>query len=184
MDFNYLRDASPEAFEYLRPSRIPEALRTPLAALLTALIVVGVWWAIEQLLLSQAQRELALQTWRLSASKTALAELKLRKTHLDELLTIDARLREIRRSGASVSKRLADIANHIPQSAWLTSIAQASDGLEIDGRVEGLDGLSATVADLMSSSTSSAPDLVRANKEERDTSGGVIAFAVRVGANP
>jgi Tfp pilus assembly protein PilN len=181
--FNYLRDSAPEAFQYLRPSRIPERLRTPLAALLTAVLVVAVWWTIEQVLLSQARAELQTQTFRLAASKVALTELKIRKTRLEELLAIDARLREIRRSGAALSSGLADIANHVPARAWLTSIARVNDGLEIEGQADGLDGLSDTVADLMSSSAAQSPNLVRASKDERYRVGGLIAFVMRVGAH-
>jgi Tfp pilus assembly protein PilN len=180
--FNYLRDSTPDAFEYLRPSRIPEPLRTPLAALGTIVFVVSLWWAIEQMLLGQARGELQLQSLRLSASKAELSELKLRKTRVEELLAIDARLREIRRSGAALSSGIADIANHVPARAWLTSIAHVDSGIQIDGRAEGLDGLSDTVADLMSSSSAASPDLIRANKEDRDRSGTIISFEVRVAA--
>jgi Tfp pilus assembly protein PilN len=183
MRFNYLRDSAPDAFEYLRPSRIPEPLRTPLAALLTATVVVALWWVIEQVLLSQARAELQTQTFRLAASKAALAELKLRKTHVEDLLAVDSRLREIRRSGAALSSGLADIANHVPMRAWLTSIARVNDGIEIDGQADGLDGLSDTVADLMSSSTAKSPNLIRASKDERYRVGGLIAFAMRVGTH-
>jgi Tfp pilus assembly protein PilN len=183
MRFNYLRDSAPDAFEYLRPSRIPEPLRTPLAALLTATVVVALWWVIEQVLLSQARAELQTQTFRLAASKAALAELKLRKTHIEDLLAVDSRLREIRRSGAALSSGLADIANHVPMRAWLTSIARVNDGIEIDGQADGLDGLSDTVADLMSSSTAKSPNLIRASKDERYRVGGLIAFAMRVGTH-
>jgi Tfp pilus assembly protein PilN len=181
MRFNYLRDGPPQAFEHLRPSRIPEPLRTPLAALLTVIVVVGAWWMIEQLLLSQARDELQAQTFRLAASRTALAEFKLHTTRVEALLAMDARLRAIRRSGATLSSGLADIANHVPARAWLTSISRVSDGLEIDGLVEGLDGLSETVADLMSSSTAASPDLIRASKTDRARSGAIIAFVVQVG---
>lgn len=180
MRFNYLRDSPPEMFERLRPSRIPEPLRTPLAAFATAIIIVGVWWVVEQVLLAQARNELQAQSLRLSASQIALKELKLRETHVAELSAIDARLRQIRRSGALLSSRLADIANHVPVQAWLTSIARVDNGLQIDGRAEGLDGLSETVADLMSSASAVSPDLVRANKEDSDRSGTTIAFEMRV----
>ncbi|HTZ55228.1 MAG TPA: PilN domain-containing protein [Candidatus Acidoferrum sp.] len=184
MRFNYLRDSVPEAFEYLRPSRIPEPLRTPLAALLTATLVVAVWWVIEQVQLAQARHELQTQSFRLAASKAALTELKLRKTHIEALLAVDLRLREIRRSGATLSSGLADIANHVPARAWLTSIARVNDGIEIDGQAEGLDGLSDTVADLMSSSTAKSPDLIRASKEDRYRANGLVAFEMRVGGHP
>jgi Tfp pilus assembly protein PilN len=183
MRFNYLRDSAPEVFEHLRPGRIPEPLRTPLAALVTIALVVGVWWVIEQILLGQAQGELQAQTLRVNTSKVALSELKLRRTRVEELLAIDTRLRKIRRSGAVLSSGLADIANHVPARAWLTSIARVDTGLQIDGRAEGLDGLSDTVADLMSSSTAASPNLVRAIKEERDRSGTIVAFEVRVGTH-
>ncbi len=183
MRFNYLRDSAPEAFEYLRPSRIPEPLRTPLAALITVMLVVAIWWVVEQLLLSQARAELQTQTLRLAASKAALDELKLRKNQVQDLLAIDARLREIRRSGAVLSTSLADIANHVPPRAWLTSIARINDGIEIDGQADGLDGLSDTVADLMSSSSAASPDLIRASKEDRARSAGIVAFVMRIGGH-
>jgi Tfp pilus assembly protein PilN len=182
MRFNYLRDSAPDAFEYLRPSRIPEALRTPLAAFATVVVIVGAWWIVEQLLLAQARDELQGQSLRLSASRVALRDLKLRKARVEQLLSIDTRLREIRRSGAVLSGRLADIANHVPARAWLTSIARIDSGLQIDGNAEGLDGLSDTVADLMASSNAATPELVRASKEDRDRSGTIIAFQVRIGA--
>jgi Tfp pilus assembly protein PilN len=178
--FNYLRDSTPDVFEHLRPSRIPEPLRTPLAALITIALVVGAWWVIEQILLGQARSELQAQTLRLYTSKLALSELKLRRTRVEELLAIDTHLRKIRSSGAALASRLADIANHVPPRAWLTSIARVDAGLQIDGLAEGLDGLSDTVADLMSSSTAASPDLVRVSKEERDRSGAIVAFQVRV----
>ncbi len=182
MRFNYLRDSEPDAFEYLRPSRIPEPLRTPLAALATIVVIVGAWWVIEQMLLGQARDELQLQTLRLNASKVELSELKLRKTRVEALLAIDTRLREIRRSGAALSSGVADIANHVPARAWLTSIVHVDTGIQIDGRAEGLDGLSDTVADLMSSSSAASPDLIRASKENRDRSGTIVSFEVRVRA--
>ncbi len=181
MRFNYLRDSVPETFELLRPSRIPEPLRTPFAALVTVIIVVGVWWIAEQLLLAQARDELQAQSLRLNASQVALRELKLRKTRAEELVSVDARLREIRRSGAVFSSRLANIANHIPAQAWLINIAHVDSALEIEGNAEGLDGLSKTVADLMSSSSAASLDLVRANKKENDRSSTIIAFEVRLG---
>ena len=182
MRFNYLRDSAPDAFAFLRPSRIPEPLRTPLAALATIVVVVAVWWVIEQILLGEARDELQLQTLRRNASNAELSELKLRKTRVEELIAIDVRLREIRRSGAALSSGLADIANHVPARAWLTSISRVDTGTQIDGRAEGLDGLSDTIADLMSSSSAASPDLIRASKEDRDRSSTIISFEVRVRA--
>jgi len=181
MRFDYVHDGRPDALERLRPSRIPEQLRTPLAALLTTAIVVCAWWGIEQFLLAQARDDVKEQSFRLTVSAAALSQAKIRQTRVETLLVIDSRLREIRRSGAALASGLADIANHVPNRAWLTSIARVDDGLEIDGRAEGLDGLSETLADLMSSSHVASPDLVRASKEDGDRTGRLIAFVVRVG---
>jgi len=183
MRFSYLHDARPDALERLRPSRLPEGLHTPLASLATAIVVVVAWWGIEHMLLAQARQELGQQTFRLDASRLALREAKLQRVHVDSLLESDTRLREIRRSGALLASRLADIANHVPTRAWLSSVGQVNDALEIDGHAEGLDGLSDTVADLMSSKTAAAPDLVRASKDQTDHSGELLEFAVRVGGH-
>jgi hypothetical protein len=179
--FNYLRDALPNPLERMRPSRIPEPLRTPLAALATAMIVVMIWWMIEGMLLDQARAEIKMEAFRLDASRAALAEAQIRRTHLETMFALDARLRVIRRSGAELSRRLADIANHVPAQAWLTSLTRVDGGTEIDGRVEGLDGLGEIVADLMSSVTASSPKLVRASREDRNRDDAIVAFDVRVG---
>jgi len=182
--FNYLRESPPEMLERLRPSRVPESLRTPLAAFCTASLVVAIWWSIEQLLLGQANDELHRQRLRLLASRAAVAELRLRRERAEELLAIDARLREIRRSGAVAASRLADIANHVPGSAWLTSIARVDDGIQIDGRALGIEGVRRTMADLMSSRSAPAPALLRASRDDRERTGAIIAFTMRVQQTP
>ena len=181
MRFNYLRDTRSNLLERLRPSRIPEPLRSPLAALATTLIVVMVWWMIEGMLLAQATAEVKVESFRLDASRAALAQAQIRRTRLEAMFALDGRLRVIRRSGAELSQRLADIANHVPARAWLTSLTSVEGGTEIDGRAEGLDGLGETVADLMSSIAASSPKLMRASREDRNRDDAIIAFEMRVG---
>jgi Tfp pilus assembly protein PilN len=175
--FNYLHDAPPETLERLRPSRVPEQLRTPLAALLTTCIVVCIWWGIEQLALGQARSELGREQLRVDASRTELKELRLHKEQATKLLALDTRLRGIRVSGARTAAALADIANHLPSRTWLTSVSRVDDTLEIDGRAVGFDALSSTLTDLSAGSGAASPRLTRAASDERDRS--VIAFTLR-----
>lgn len=180
--FNYLRESTPEAFEALRPGRIPLALRTPLAALLTATLVVAAWCCVERALLAQAQDELARQRLHLAASQLALHGVTIRRERIATILALDTRLRAIRRSGAMTAHALVDIADHIPPQAWLTSIARIDAGIEIDGRAIGIDGLSTTLADLMRSTSAPAPTLLRASTEDHHRGDPVVAFAMRVDA--
>lgn len=181
MKFDYLRDAPPAFVERLRPSRIPEYLRTPLAALATSICVVAAWYAIESLQVQQAARELAVEKARALASRSDLSLARVQRAHVEGLIALDDRIRSIRRSGAVTSSMLADIANHVPRRAWLTAIRQSGGAFEIDGTADGLDELSDTLAGLMSSRTARAPALVRAAQEDRDGAGRV-SFQLRTGA--
>ncbi len=177
MRFNYLRDAPPELIEQLRALRISPELRSPLSAVATAIVVVFAWWSLERHWMSEAMREEARAAIRLQQSRAAFAATKLVRADVDRLLSLDARLRAIRLSGSVLSHRLADVGNHVPTQAWLTSIVRTNDGLELHGRAEGLNVLSKTVAGLMSSKAAASPTLVRAVREDR--SSGVIDFTIR-----
>ncbi len=182
MRFNYLSDGVPGAIERLQLDRMPEGLRTPLAALVTASLTVLCWWGIEKMLIEQATTELRVQTARLSSSRAALGQARLHRMHVEALLALDKRLRAIRRSGAVLACEIADVANHVPRRAWLTGISQMGEGLEIDGNALGLDTVGDTVTDLMSSSTTQSPELIRAAREDNTGPARVLSFAVHVGA--
>ncbi len=176
MRFNYLYDAPPDLIEHMRAIRLPRELRTPLSALITAIAVVVAWWFLERHWVSQAAREEAVAALRLQQSRQAFDATKLVRADIQQLLMLDTRLREIRLSGSALADRLADLGNHVPHQAWLTSVARTEDGVELLGRAEGLHVLSATVADLMSSTAASSPTLIRAVRDERTTA--IISFTI------
>lgn len=178
--FDFLKDAPPAFVERLAPNRIPEYLQTPLAALATSIVVVAAWWLMQHLQLQQAARELANEKARAIASRADLALLRVRRAHVEDLAALDARVREIRRSGAIASSALADIANHIPKHAWLSAIHHSDGGFDIDGDAAGFDELSRTLAGLMSSKAANSPALVRAAQDGRGENG-LVSFEVRTG---
>jgi Tfp pilus assembly protein PilN len=165
MRFDYAHESIPDVLDRLRATRLPEECRTPAWALVTALLVVLAALPLEHYRVASAQHDAAQARMRLDRARERLARLKLARVRVDEMLALDQRIRTIRLSGSVLCLRLADVANHVPSKAWLTSLTQATDGTSIAGRAEGLDVLSETLADLMSSTTAAAPSLVRAGRD-------------------
>lgn len=175
MRFDYLHDAPPEALERLRALRIARSVRWPLAVLTAIVVTQAAASAIFTLAIGEAratEREAAV---RLEASTAALARVRLAKVRVDDLVALDRQIREIRGSGSRVSARLADIANHVPAHAWLTTLARTPNGFEIIGKSSGLPALGATISSLMTSPAIVAPTLVRAGGEERR---GALSFDI------
>jgi Tfp pilus assembly protein PilN len=166
MRFDYAHESMPDALDRLRAMRTPPESRTPAWAVLTALTVVLAAIPLERDRVAKAQSGVIAAQQRLSRARTELARLKLARARVDEMLALDGRIRRIRLSGSALCARLADVANHVPPKAWLTSLTQAVDGTSIAGRAEGLDVLSETLADLMSSATAAEPSLVHAGTDE------------------
>ena len=178
--FDFTRDAVPDVVDRLRSMRVPEELHGGAYAIAAAcLFLLGAFFIEDHRLGLAEQAETAAQI-RLDQSRNDLAKTRLQRLHVDALLDLDQRLRDIRLSGTVVAARLADIANHVPEHAWLTSISRTAEGTSISGRVSSLGVLSETVADLMSSKTVASPSLVRAGNDEHGHRAGVLSFEVRV----
>lgn len=174
--FDYLRDAPPESIERVRAIRISASLRWPLAVLTAVVVTHACASGIFTLALSEARSTERAAAVRLEASTVALARVRLTKVRVDDLIALDRRLREIRSSGSRVSARLADIANHVPAHAWLTTLARTPNGFEMVGKSSGLPALGATMSSLMTSSAIVSPTLIRASGDERR---GALSFAIR-----
>jgi len=177
--FNYLGE--PALVDRLHAIRVPAALRAPLLALVSVAFIVLAWWGIELRNLSAAVNEERVASTRLEASRIDLARTKVLRIDLQAMLALDRQLRAIRLSGSQLGVRLADIANRIPQRAWLTSIAPVQGGMDINGRAEGMAALGDTIAALVSSTTVTNPTLIRASSDDRaDIQLPTIAFELRV----
>jgi Tfp pilus assembly protein PilN len=182
MRFDYLADAPPHWLDRLRSLRLPEAVRTPLMALLTSMLVVLAWYGLESYWVAKAMTEEQVAAARHDRSRAELARTQLERLRVEDLVVLENRLHSIRQSGANLSRLLADVASHVPEHAWLTSISNTSNGFEIAGEARGLTALSQTLADLTSGTTFGTPTLVRAGREARASSGDLLSFTVRVEA--
>jgi Tfp pilus assembly protein PilN len=174
--FDFLHDAPPAAWAELLRARIPDRLRTALAATCTIAVVLIAWWAVEKVAIRQAQHEFTRLKAMADASRADLARAHVRRSHVEALLALDARVRRIRLSGAELSGRLSDIANHLPERAWTTSIRDDAGELEIDGATLEFDDLGPALADLLTSRVAAAASLVRAG---RDGAQSALAFSLR-----
>lgn len=166
MRFNYLRNAPPDAIDRLRSFRIAKPLQWPLAVIGTIAVTYLGAYVIFGVAIGAAHTLEAEAVMRLDASKAALAERQLERVRVDDLLAFDRRLRAIRTSGSRVSLRLADIANRVPEHAWLTTLSRTSSGIAIAGKSTGFPVVGTTMEGLMKSATLSAPTLIRANEED------------------
>jgi Tfp pilus assembly protein PilN len=180
MRFNYLGESVPSLVDRLLAIRIPERLRSPFLGVATAVFVVAAWWALEQHALAVATAEERAAQVRLDQSRSAVAVARIQRTGIDRMLSLDRRLRDVRLSGSSVGVHLADIANHVPAHAWLTSLSQERGAIEIVGQVAGMERLSATLAALTTMKSLTDPLLVRATKEDRPGAAPLVGFEVRV----
>lgn len=179
MRFDYLHDSVPDTVDKLRSLRLRKELHAPAGALVAAFLVLLGGWGIETHRLADARYGVLAATKRDDESREKLAKTKLVRVQIDHMLAVDRRLREIHLSGATLSERLADIANRVPQRAWLTSISRSQGEIQIDGRADGFTVLSEAIARLMSSKTVESPTLVRAGRDDR-LRGSVLSFEMRV----
>lgn len=178
--FNYLHDAQPEVLDHIQRFRLPKYLTTPVYVAATAACVIVAVTALLHLRCAAAQSDVESAQARFDTSKAALSQAKLARTDVEALLKLDGRLREIRSSGTALAVRLANIANHVPKHAWLSSIANAPNGYEVDGEAEGLAGLGDTIDGFIASRAVTHPRLVHAAIEDRSHGVGILAFEVQL----
>lgn len=179
MQFDYLHESQPEHIERLRTWKAPVELHAPLCALLTIVFVIVCAGGIETLRLRAAHEAEAHALLRAQTARSQLAAANLLRVRVDAMLQLDRRLREIRLSGADASRQLADIADHVPPHAWLTSLSQQKGIVDLNGKVANFTTLSQALADLMKSGEVHAPTLVRAATDDRAPDRSALSFEVR-----
>lgn len=162
MRFDYLHDPEIGAIAMMRRIASAPEMRLPSLVLLLVFVVELSMGGILNYRCSsgRAQQLAAERMEHISASR--LQQLKIDTSRVERLLTLDARIHRIRASGAAEAARVLDIANHLPASVWLRSIADSEKGEVLVGRAEGLTSIGDAVREMMSASTVASPQLAEA----------------------
>lgn len=174
--FDFLRDAEPDLFVRIRSLRIAKPLRWPLAVLLTVVLTHATAGALYGMAVASAEKTEREAQNRFEASRSAVARVHVQRVRLEEFIALDARLREIRRSGNRASAALVAVANDVPAHVWLTSLSRTPAGFEIVGHSNGLPSLGTTMSRLVMNPNVADPTLIRADGEQQGRS---IAFDIK-----
>jgi len=142
--FDYLRNG-PSLREVLSAYRLPSYLGAPIRALLYSVVFAGVVWGGETVRLQRAVQDENIRARVYAEHVRALNQAKIYERHVKALTDLDSRVRSIAGSGTATARRLAEIARVLPRDVWLTAITPDGTGLSIDGRTQGLSGLSNTL---------------------------------------
>lgn len=174
--FDFLHDAEPDVFARIRSLRVAKPLHWPLAVLLTVMLTHATAGVLLNRAVASAEATEREAEHRFDASRSAVASVHLQRVRLNELIALDVRLRQIRRSGNRASASLAAVANDVPAHVWLTTLSRTPAGFEIVGRSSGLPALGATMSRLVTNPTLADPTLIRADSEQQ---GRTIAFDIK-----
>lgn len=180
MRFDYLHSARPLLLQRLLELRIPERFHNASFALCGALAVIGGAWGIESYRLQQA---IQVQTIYRHQYEAATADLKRANVYYDRvrsLVALDLRVRRIASSGDADARTLAEIANELPQHAWLTGISHDATGLSLEGRAKDLSAVSSVMRGLMRARDLRSPMLQSASLDEDPDGEGAMKYTIHV----
>lgn len=174
MRFDYLHSSRSLYLVRFFEFRIPERLLGGFFAVIGAVAVVAGAWGIQAYRLREA---LQLESVYSERHMRAVRELQRTSVYYDRvraLIELDRAVRRIAASGDADARTLAQVANHMPQHAWLTGISHDGTGLALEGHAKNLDVLGGVLQGLMHVNDLNAPTLVAASAErEEDQSAGV-----------
>lgn len=147
--FDYLHAKRPQSLWQMLERLIPQECIAPWFGVTAALVVVACAWAIQAHRLDRALRaEAAYETRYESAER----QVRIANRAAARRIAIDRmglRLQAIAGSGYGEARRLAEIANNIPQHAWITTIARRRSGYYVEGGADNLSRVGALLAALM-----------------------------------
>ena len=180
ISFDYLHSARPELLHRLLEIRIPVRLQGPLWAICGALVFVLGAWSIEAYRLNASLGIEATYQREYEISRRDLARTNVYYDHIRSLVTLDKRVRAITTSGDDDALRLAEIANSMPQQAWLTAISRDDTGITLDGNAQDLTAISRTVQGLAHARDLRDPTLISAARVSNTTTDETIKYTLHV----
>lgn len=184
ISFDFMRSAPPEALRKVLEFRMPERYHAVLVTLGAIALTLAGGWSIESHRLRQTLALQEVYRQRYDASVRALRGAKVFEERVKRLVALDARLRSIRLSGFSDAARLAELANNLPEHAWLTSISNNGDAISLEGRAKDLRVLSEVVRGLTRTHNFRNPSLVSAIVATEPPDKGLVKYVLRVESVP
>lgn len=145
--FNYLPGWSERGAVLGLPALAP-SLRAPLVALVCALALVGVLWAVQQARLASVERRGAEYARRLAALTVEIARVRALERERARLDMLRTRVDAIRRSGPLHAGEIAALGDRLPDGAWLTSLRADRGALTLEGRGARIEAVAGAVSEL------------------------------------
>ena len=137
-----------ECFAAVAAPRLPASIRRPLLAIVAAVALVGLLWAVEELRLRDAQQDGARFAARAAGAATAAGRVRAVAREVERLRGLTGRIDAMRASGSRDADNIAAIGNGIPSDAWLSNLRVDRGAYTIDGRTTRLATVSATMSAL------------------------------------
>lgn len=160
--------------------RIPERFYSALLALAAAVIVVAGAWIIESYRLRDALSVQAVYQQRFDRTQEQLRAANVYNDRVRAVVALDRRVRGIAASGDADARTLAEIANRLPQHAWLTAISHDETGLTLEGRAKNLAVLGGVIHELMRAKHLHSPTLVSAIAEKPQGEDAAMKYEIHV----
>ena len=180
MRFDYLHSARPVFVQRLLEVRVPERFHSVLFALCGALAVIAGAWSIESYRLQEALKMQAFYQRQHDVAEVELKRANVYYGRVRSLVDLDRRVRHIATSGDTDVRTLAEIANELPQHAWLTGISHDGDGLSLEGRAKDLSVVSNVMRGLMRAKDLRAPTLQSASLDKDASGEAAMKYAIHI----
>jgi hypothetical protein len=178
--FNYLRSARPDWLRRLTDLRVPERLHAALLGVVVATTFTCGACGIEQHRLSQARQHEVYNRQRFQRSLRALEKSRVYYDRVRALVNLDMRVRAIVASGHSSALLLAELANRLPQHAWLTSISRDESGTILEGQARDLDTIGDMLRSINGAGDLGVPTLMSAQVVPVRAGGALIKYVLHL----
>jgi hypothetical protein len=178
--FDYLHSARPVIIQRLLEIRVPERFHGALFAVGAAIAVIGGAWGIQAYRLREALKVQAAYQQRYDETLARLKQTNVYYDRVRAIVALDRQVRQIALSGDTDARTLAEIANRLPQHAWLTGISHDGSGIALQGHAKDLSVLSGVMRGLMRAKQLRNPTLVTASSEKEQGQDAGLKYEVHV----
>jgi Tfp pilus assembly protein PilN len=178
--FDYLHSARAVMLQRMLEIRVPERFHGALFAVGAAVAVIAGAWCIEAYRLREALKVQAVYEQRYDEMQARLKQANVYYDRVRAIVALDRHVRQIAVSGDTDARTLAEIANRLPQHAWLTGISHDGSGMALQGHAKDLSVLSGVMRGLMRAKQLRSPTLVTASSEKQQGQDAGLKYEIHV----